>query len=57
MTVRMTATFFKFHTCINTLKLCYFPAPQTDDSDGTDDTVCMLPTYYGGNIDENSICG
>ena len=30
---------------------------QSDDDEGLDDTVCMLPTYYGGNVDENSICG
>ncbi len=30
---------------------------QSDDDEGLDDTVCMLPTYYGGNVDENNICG
>ena len=30
---------------------------QGDDDEGLDDTICMLPSYYGGNVDENSICG
>lgn len=30
---------------------------QNDDMDGQDDTICMLPEYYGGNTLNDDICG
>ena len=40
------------------MNLSYADEPcSTDDADGTDPTICQLPTYFGGNVDENSACG
>jgi hypothetical protein len=30
---------------------------QNDDGDGSDDRICMLPAYYGGNTLDDDICG
>ena len=30
---------------------------QTGDNNGLNATECALPTYFGGAVDENSICG
>eukprot|EP00798_Chlamydomonas_sp_ICE-L_P017409 gene17409-23709_t len=28
-----------------------------DDNDGQDDTICELPYFYEGNVDDDSLCG
>ncbi|KAG1668784.1 hypothetical protein FOA52_006037 [Chlamydomonas sp. UWO 241] len=30
---------------------------MTEDSAGKDDTICMLPEFFGGNLLDNSLCG
>eukprot|EP00798_Chlamydomonas_sp_ICE-L_P006806 gene6806-30777_t len=30
---------------------------ENDDLEGSDESICMLPTYYGGNVDEEGLCG